>query len=570
MSDLSSKITILKPTSTIADLVSSLLSKLTTIDDFAVVCDERNRLLGVINVQDILRSFTSGASMDTNVQNVMSTDPVTCRPGLDAEQIYHAVEFKISQKKGKTSTTRYIPVVDESNVLLNVLDLYHLASTALFSKSATVYGLGFVGITLSVVLSSRGFTTYGIDNNSDLIADLLALKPRVYEPKLVEMLSSSLSRGLLKLSVEPTANRTPYYIISVGTPIDSSGVPCLDALKSVLSSIASNLRPGDLILLRSTVPVGTTRSFVIPFLESLSNLEAGTDFHIAFTPERTVEGDAIKELGTLPQIIGGLTPKCTELASSFWQLVSPTTVAVESLEAAELIKLLNNSFRDLSFAFSNAFVYLADQYNLDASHIISCANDGYPRNPIPRPSPGVGGYCLTKDPYLYASTFSDLPHSSLSQLGRSANHQATFYPVHALRRFCSNQKLKLSDLTVVVFGIAFKGFPETNDLRGSTSLDVCRQLMVEGVTVYVKDAVIHPNELRNVGLLPLESNVTLDNVNAYMYLNNHPGNVDSNFLSTLPEKPILLFDGWSLFDRFEVEQYPFLTYSTLGYMTPLV
>ena len=101
MSDLSSKITILKPTSTIADLVSSLLSKLTTIDDFAVVCDERNRLLGVINVQDILRSFTSGASMDTNVQNVMSTDPVTCRPGLDAEQIYHAVEFKISQKKEK-------------------------------------------------------------------------------------------------------------------------------------------------------------------------------------------------------------------------------------------------------------------------------------------------------------------------------------------------------------------------------------------------------------------------------------------------------------------------------------
>jgi len=153
-------------------------------------------------------------------------------------------------------------------------------------------------------------------------------------------------------------------------------------------------------MLRSTVPVGTTRKQVIPVLEHYSGLAAGSGFHIAFCPERTVEGQAIQELSSLPQIVGGLTEACTEKAVSFWSTLTDTVVRVDALEAAELVKLINNSYRDLSFAFANEFALLADRYNIDATRLIAAANEGYPRDKIPRPSPGVGGYCLTKDPVV--------------------------------------------------------------------------------------------------------------------------------------------------------------------------
>ena len=131
-----------------------------------------------------------------------------------------------------------------------------------------------------------------------------------------------------------------------------------------------------LVMLRSTVPVGSTRNTVLPILENTSNLTAGVDFHIAFSPERTVEGAAMSELTTLPQVVGGLTPKCLEKAISFWRSLTDSVISAESLEAAELVKLINNSYRDLSFAFANGFSLLADKYNLDANRIIGIANEG--------------------------------------------------------------------------------------------------------------------------------------------------------------------------------------------------
>ena len=171
----------------------------------------------------------------------------------------------------------------------------------------------------------------------------------------------------------------------------------------------------------------------------------------------------MQELTSLPQIVGGLTNTCAEKSTAFWQTLTDGVVRVDSLEASELVKLVNNGYRDISFAFANGLALLADRFNLDASRIISAANEGYPRNPIPRPSPGVGGYCLTKDPYLYSSVDCESPHSLLSRQGRSVNEKAALYPVEAVNNFyeCG---LSTSALNILIVGIAFKGLPETNDL----------------------------------------------------------------------------------------------------------
>ena len=136
-------------------------------------------------------------------------------------------------------------------------------------------------------------------------------------------------------------------------------------------------------MLRSTVPLGTTRKVVIPVLEKKSSLEVGKDFHIAFTPERTIEGNAMQELYSLPQIVGGYSEECTKKAIDFWGGLTSTVVKVPSIEAAELVKLANNTFRDLSFAFSNNLSMLADKFNINTHELIIAANKGYSRNPIP-------------------------------------------------------------------------------------------------------------------------------------------------------------------------------------------
>ena len=164
-------------------------------------------------------------------------------------------------------------------------------------------------------------------------------------------------------------------------------------MERVSTLVGNFLKEGDLVILRSTVPVSTCRNIVLPILEEKSKLTCGEDFHLTFAPERTIEGKALEELKSLPQIIGGYSKECVNIASNFFRYLSPHIVAVESLEEAEMIKLVNNTFRDLSFAFANELVYICDKFNLDTTKIIKDASEGYPRNKLPLPG-FVGGYCL--------------------------------------------------------------------------------------------------------------------------------------------------------------------------------
>ena len=258
--------------------------------------------------------------------------------------------------------------------------------------------MGYVGLTLAVALANNGHYVTGVDRNSHLIDQLKSGNTYIHEPGLFEMLNSTLKRGQIKFEQKALPRQNEVYVVAVGTPLDANMQPDLGSLESVAQSLSEILKPGDMVVLRSTVPTGTTREYFAPIIEKKTSMKAGVDFYMAFCPERTIEGRAMQELRTLPQIVGGFSDACLTKAVNFWSSLTPTVVQVGSLEAAELVKLANNTFRDVSFAFANELALMADKANVSASNLINAANEGYPRNPIPLPRSGCRRLLLDKRP----------------------------------------------------------------------------------------------------------------------------------------------------------------------------
>ena len=189
-----------------------------------------------------------------------------------------------------------------------------------------------------------------------------------------------------------------------------------------------------------------------------SGLIAGKDFYISFAPERTVEGDALNELRSLPQVIGSYDKQSLELTRSLFLKITNSIVEVDSLEAAEMIKLINNTYRDLVFSFSNEVSLICDELNINSHSLIACANEGYTRNPVPLPSPGVGGICLTKDPFLYTNHFKQQNKYKpcLGTTSRTVNDLAYRSIYNKVEYFARRLNKTPDQLDILVIGMAFR------------------------------------------------------------------------------------------------------------------
>ena len=562
------RVIIVSPFDTIELVISALANKGDKLGLLALVLEsESQKLVGVLSQGDVIRLIANKISLSTKIGNVMNKNPITAPVGLSKEELLrHIVGESNKMTSNDKNITRFVPIVDSTNNVINVEDVFELMRTGAMRSRVLVYGLGFVGITLSAVLAANGHQVAGIDKSKLLLDRLKKNKSTVYEPRLEETINNCRKAQRLSFYQSSEDLQGEVSIIAVGTPVREDGSADLSMLEDVANTIALKIKKGDLIL-RSTVPVGTTRQITMNIFEKKSGLIAGKDFHVVFSPERTVEGAAMVELQTLPQVIGGITESCCALASSFWQTIANTTVVVDSLESAELVKLINNSFRDLSFAFSNGLALLADQYNVDANKLISAANEGYPRNKIPSASPGVGGYCLTKDPFLYSSCDPESYHAKLATNGRAVNIAAADYPLEVVERFSRIIQKDINELKVLVVGIAFKGIPATNDIRGSSGLHVAEHLRRKKAEVDLVDAVVSKKIISSLGFNNGNLREGLKKYNCIMLMNNHPLNVPDKFLACLQDSEVLVFDGWSLLDRHQVEEYPNLYYSSMGYMT---
>lgn len=551
--------------------IISLNSKNTKYPGFAIVTDKELKVLGVITDGDIRRAYVKGVDFRNSVSSIMKKNPILIFDNLEKGNYLNEINrlLKLSEEHN-SNWIRFIPIVDQEKKLLSVVDYFDLIKSGDTKfKKVVIFGMGYVGLTLAGVLANRGHKVTGIDSNESLIKRLNKNEIDIHEPGLKETIRLMKSKGRVSFNSLITNNSFKIHIIAVGTPINKSSLPDLKSLIQVLNSIGQILQKGDQVMLRSTVPLGTTRKVVIPVLEKKSSLEVGKDFHIAFTPERTIEGNAMQELYSLPQIVGGYSEECTKKAIDFWGGLTSTVVKVPSIEAAELVKLANNTFRDLSFAFSNNLSMLADKFNINTHELIIAANKGYSRNPIPLPSPGVGGYCLTKDPFLYDSSFEGVDTMvKFGKMSRISNEEASKYPLKILKKYSKKTSKKLTDFNVLIVGIAFKGIPETKDIRSSVSLELIKNIIPLVIKVYIWDAIVDKKVVEGIGYNYIDNiEKRFGELDAIIIMNNHIKNSEIDF-NKFKNNHCLLFDGWSQYNPTEIEQIDGLTYSTMGYISP--
>ncbi len=418
-------------------------------------------------------------------------------------------------------------------------------------QRVVILGLGHVGLTLGLALADVGYRVIGYDILPQVREALRAKKSHFREKDLPELLEKHVGNNFvvvdeLSPSEEPTA-----YFITVGTPIKRDTTPDYGAMQQVSRDLGRVIRRGDLVLLRSTVPLGTTRNMVLPLLEAGSGLSAGKDFYLAFAPERTVEGKAFEELRNLPQILGGYDESSANVAEKLFAPLSAEVVRLETLEEAEIVKLINNNYRETVFAFANEVSRIARAWGIDTKKVISAANKGYSRSQVPLPSPGVGGYCLTKDSYILMDSArqKNIEPRLLQEV-----RELTATMLHDLAgdiRTFTTQHLGRKTPKIGILGFAFKGQPETSDVRGSVTASLIKRFnKFGGFTLLGYDPVVSAETIQAMGAEPLASiEETISASDVVVVMNNHVA-FRSIVPSLFPKRdvPVLFWDTWGMTD----------------------
>ncbi len=334
-----------------------------------------------------------------------------------------------------------------------------MSSTTEKSQNADVcvVGLGYVGLTLATAFADAGLKVAGVERDSGIVTAVASGRTTFHETGLEAVLARAVAGGaLVAVTTAEPLPRADAYIITVGTPL-RGGIVWLEDLKAALESVAGGMPDGALVVLRSTVRIGTTRSIAKPILAA-----SGKPFRLAMAPERTVEGKALLELESLPQVVGGLDEASADAAARLFEHLGVEIVRVSSPEAAELAKLASNTYRDVLFAYANELAYVADHVNVDVYEVIHACNHGYERMSVARPGP-VAGPCLEKDAYILSD--SAVRHgttAALSMQGRETNERLVSHVCVLAER-----ALASAPSAIAIVGLAFKGRPETSDVRGS-------------------------------------------------------------------------------------------------------
>lgn len=518
-----------------------------------LICSKNKKYYGVINDGDIRRAILKGVKLNEKITKYINTKAITVN-----QQTSLLEASKLLSKRVIS-----IPVVDQFR---NIVDCFKLEDKFLnfenLSKDITIIGMGYVGLTLAAVLSAEGFRVFGFDNNKKLIQDLKNKKTPFYEKGLKKYINNK--NLIFSTNIKDCISKT--YIITVGTPLKKNLSPSLDHLGSAIAKISKILKKNDLIILRSTIPLGSTKKFVIPLIKKISGLNPGDDFLISFAPERTAEGRALQELRSNPQIIGGWNEKSTNQTATIFNNITHSIVKVPNIESAEICKLIDNSFRDHQFAFINQFIPITEKMGLNLSELVDCVNHGYTRNNIPKPSPGVGGPCLTKDPYILIDSFKKLKIKNTSFLNaRHINTKLIDYIYNKTKYFLKTIKKNPMNAKILLVGMAFKGDPATSDLRESTSVWLLKKFK-KNKNILICDLVVPKKNLMKIHDKVVSINSGFKKVDVVFFLNNHSSYLDLPIFDLIKKmnKPCLFFDMWNQFNSFELKKIPGLQYWGLG------
>ena len=356
------------------------------------------------------------------------------------------------------------------------------------SAQICVLGLGYVGLPLAVALADVGYNVTGLDTDE---AKVRAIQDgRSY---ILDVADRDISRLVATERLSATTDydillNTDVVFICVPTPFDAMKAPDLSAIVAASTGIAKRLRPGQLIVLQSTTYPGTTEDKVLPILEQ-SGLQAGHDFHLAFSPERINPGDKVYHVGNLPKVVGGLTPECADLARQLLEHLSPEVHIVSSPRAAEMSKLLENIFRSVNIALVNELALLSERMGIDIWEVIQAAATK-PFGFMPfYPGPGTGGHCIPVDPYYLSWKAREYDfYTKFIELAAEVNQSM---PYHVLELICTglNRHGKvLRDADVLILGVAFK--KDVDDARNSPAERIIELLLEQGAVVRYNDPYV--------------------------------------------------------------------------------
>ena len=351
------------------------------------------------------------------------------------------------------------------------------------SKKISVIGLGYIGLPTAALLASNGYEVVGMDISEHAVGTINQGKIHIVEPDLDAFVRSSVAAGRLSAFTEPQPG--DVYMICVPTPFhEGSGIPQpnIDFVLAATRNIAPFVKSGDLVILESTSPVGTTEQMQAVLREAGVDVD---DIHMAYCPERVLPGKIMTELVENDRIVGGVTETATKAVADFYRTFVRGHVLETDAKTAEMCKLTENSFRDVNIAFANELSIICDKEGINVWNLIKLANH-HPRVNILQPGAGVGGHCIAVDPWFIAAR--DEENSKLIQTARGVNNFKTNWVVEKIKAAATEYASKSGGQPkIACLGLAFK--PDIDDLRESPALTVARVLMAQGYDV----VAVEPN-----------------------------------------------------------------------------
>jgi UDP-N-acetyl-D-mannosaminuronic acid dehydrogenase len=363
-----------------------------------------------------------------------------------------------------------------------------------------VLGLGYIGLPTASTFATNGLQVVGVDVNPHVLETLRNGGIHIHEPGLRTLVEAALKSGKLTVSEKP--EEADAFIIAVPTPFyedkfgDYNGqkykLADMRAVASATEAILPVLRKGNLVVLESTSPPRTTVDLVAPILER-SGLKAGVDFYLAYSPERVLPGQILRELIENARVIGGVTPASAQAGRDLYAIFVKGEIVQTDATTAEMVKLMENTYRDVNIAIANEFSRLAERFGVDVWEAIKIASL-HPRVKILNPGPGVGGHCISVDPWFLVEAAPDI--TPLIYNSRKVNDAQPHYVVELTRRALGS----LNGKQIAALGLAFK--PDVDDLRASPATEVIHLLQKEGAAVKAFEPFKPEADLPGIAAVP--------------------------------------------------------------------
>lgn len=340
------------------------------------------------------------------------------------------------------------------------------------TPKVAVIGLGYIGLPTAAVIASRGMKVVGIDTNEEVVKTVASGAIHIAEPDLDGLVQKVISNGSLTVTTKPEA--ADVFMIAVPTPIDGANRPDLTCVMAAVDSIASLIVSGNLVILESTSPIGTTENIARRISELRPDLSIGANgkegaehVSVAYCPERVLPGRILTELVNNDRCIGGITTSCTRRAQRFYKMFVRGACVATTARAAELVKLTENAFRDTNIAFANELSLICDRYAINVWEVIDLANR-HPRVNVLKPGPGVGGHCIAVDPWFIIDSAPDL--ARVMRTSREVNNNKTAMIVERAIALIDDHPYA----SVACCGLTFKA--NVDDLRESPAMEIALHL----------------------------------------------------------------------------------------------